>query len=1252
MRVVTDMQACQSEVSAGRGVGRYACSLAGSMAREPGDDDLRLCFNTAYSETLHETLDGFAGAPGRVRLSGYAAPAMPASRGGSDGARAASQALVRHHWMSLGPDVIHVAHVFEGFDGLAVIPEQMPEAPGLVRSATLYDLIPLRFADRYLTEPSRRAWYERQCELLRNCDCLLAISEATRRDAIDLLGVDPARVFAVHGGVEPHFRPQRPPPDVVASLERRLGIRRRVVLYTGGDDYRKNLEGAVTGYATLPARLRADTQLVIACSISPSTRTALMAAARRNGLADDALVLTGFVAEADLAALYATCAAFVFPSLYEGLGLPVLEAMASGAPVIGADNSGVTEVIGRSDALFDPRSAEAMAERLAAVLDDAGFARALREHGIEQAGQYTWKRSASLAWEALREAHQRARPREAARASARAPKTDSRSRLALFTPLPPCRTGIANYSAALLPHLEQHFAIDIFIDDYEPDPAIRSRYSILPHRDFPSRRREYDAILYEVGNSEFHAYMLDAIERYPGVVMLHDAYLSGLYGWVDFQLGRRGTYRDAVLYAHGPRARRRIAPVQKNPDPVRASMVELPASKAIIDAAIGVISHTPFNLELAREAYPEGWRAPYRIIPHLRHLPPMSDAGERSALRARLGFGADDFLVCTFGHITWTKSGDVVFDAFARSPLARDPRARLVYVGELGRDAFGLELVRAIEASPLRERIRITGYASEQDYAAYLGVADVAVQLRTRTRGGTSGALLGALAHGVPVIANESGSFVDYPARVVRLISADAGATELAAALAELHGSGEVRAALATAAREHVARVHDPDIIAAEYASTIASFSAHARADSLVSTVRELGRCLQPQAPAEAAARYASALHQSMAQPSFQRQRILVDVSHISDVDHQTGIQRVVRNIVRWLYCSDRAGFEAVAVRIVDGALAEASDWLRAEGLIDFAEPPQERIEPRWGDTLLMLDSSWNKIDAMRPVFDAVHRAFGTVVTVVYDILPVRFPDAFIEGGAAWFSGWLDKALAVSDGCLCISAAVADELQAYAKERGVRLPTRIGVFHLGADLPVENGRVMTERVRQATAMRTLLMVGTLEPRKNHALVLDAFERLWSRGIDAGLCVAGKPGWNVAGLTERLRGHMENGRRLFIIDDPSDDELAALYRGCAGMMLASRGEGFGLPLIEAAQFGTPIIASDIPVFREVAGTHASYFALGSADALADALQSWLATPRSALPASSPMPRLTWEQSASRLLEILLDECWTRSGSPHG
>ncbi len=1243
MRLVIDLQACQSEVSAGRGVARYAEALATHIARQIGSDDLRLCFSEAYGASLQQHLDVFDLLIGRTRLSAYRYPSIVER--GEEARRATSAvagALVKHHWLGLQPDVLHVSHVFEGYHGHAVMPSAWPGVPGLVRSATLYDLIPLRFGERYLADPQYKSWYLEKLDALRACECVLAISEATRADAIELLGLDAQRVTTIWGGIDPVFRRQPYSAADTDALRARHRLNRRLVLYTGGDDHRKNLEGAIAGFAALPVRLRREAQLAIACALSTPTRRALEEKSRRLGLAPDEVVLAGFVSEGDLVALYNLCDAFVFPSLYEGLGLPVLEAMACGAPVLGANNSGIAEVIGRTDALFDARKPESLAERLTAVLDDDHFGDELRRHGAERAGQYTWQRSADLALRALRDAHARDQQRPVAATVAARPKP----RLALFTPLPPCRSGIADYNAAFLPYLARHFSIDLFVDDYEVSAAdLRERFSIHPHAEFAARRREYDAIVYEMGNSEFHAYMLDYLARYPGIVVLHDAYLSGLYGYVDFNLGRSGTYRRELLKAHGPRARRYIAPVQRNADPIGASMVNLPVSKSVIDAAIGVISHTPFNIDVARENYAEGWKAPYRIIKQMVRAPAPIDAGRRAALRAELGYGERDFIVCTFGHITWTKSGDVLLDAFTRSALASDPYAKLAYVGELARDAFGHELRRAIDASALRQRIRVSGYLDDAEYAKYLAIADLAVQLRTQTRGGTSKAILDCLAHAVPLIANEAGSFADYPGDIIRKIGAAPGANELAAALTELHTDRARLGELAAAGRSYVQREHAGEALAAQYAIAIEEFVERGSAASLVTAVRELGSALAHDDESLPDLRpSAAALYESLLQPLFPRQRILVDVTHIAAGDLQTGIQRVVRNIVRWLYCSNRPGFDVVAVRLESGRLVEASQWLRSEGLLAAADPPAEGLAPRWGDVLLMLDSSWARIDDYVLLFEEVRRHNGKVYTVIYDLLPIRYPHLFVEGGAAWFMGWLDKAVRESDGCICISRAMCDELQAYLRLRKTGAPARLGYWHLGCDLPPAIAVAESGRVRRATDGRSLLMVGTIEPRKNHALALDALELLWSRGVDVALCIAGKPGWNVTQFMSRMAAHVESGRRLHFIDDPTDEELRYVYAHSTALLLPSTGEGFGLPLIEAAQFGTPIIASDIPVFREIAGEHATYFPLGTADALASMLERWLAAPRESIPQSGHMPRLTWEQSAERLLDVVLANRW--------
>ena len=119
---------------------------------------------------------------------------------------------------------------------------------------------------------------------------------------------------------------------------------------------------------------------------------------------------------------------------------------------------------------------------------------------------------------------------------------------------------------------------------------------------------------------------------------------------------------------------------------------------------------------------------------------------------------------------------------------------------------------------------------------------------------------------------------------------------------------------------------------------------------------------------------------------------------------------------------------------------------------------------------------------------------------------------------------------------------------------------------------------------------SLLMVGTLEPRKGHTQALDAFELLWADGVEANLVIIGHEGWHVEDLVSRLTRHRFAGKYLFWLSQADDHVLSLAYKD-RRLLAASEGEGFGLPLIEAARYGLPILARDLPVFREVAGKHA-------------------------------------------------------------
>jgi glycosyltransferase involved in cell wall biosynthesis len=174
-------------------------------------------------------------------------------------------------------------------------------------------------------------------------------------------------------------------------------------------------------------------------------------------------------------------------------------------------------------------------------------------------------------------------------------------------------------------------------------------------------------------------------------------------------------------------------------------------------------------------------------------------------------------------------------------------------------------------------------------------------------------------------------------------------------------------------------------------------------------------------------------------------------------------------------------------------------------------------------------------------------------------------------------------------------------------------------------------------LRRLQGQVNFLMVGTLEPRKGHAQVLAAFEVLWQGGSDVNLIIVGKKGWMSDDLADRLRHHGQSGKRLIWLEGLSDESLEAVYATSHCLIAASEGEGFGLPLIEAAQKRLPIIARDIAVFREVTGEYAFYFADGEPRALAGSILQWLALFATGHhPKSDNMPWLTWQQSAQQLL----------------
>lgn len=258
--------------------------------------------------------------------------------------------------------------------------------------AVLYDLIPLLFPDRYLVSPRSRATYDARLGLLRDLDLLLALSEHTRRDAMEHLGVPAERIAVIGAGASPFFVPPTSPDDPWNLLRRRHPeIRAPFLLTVAAWEWRKNLETLVRAVGRLDPALRRGRQLVVVCSGLPPGERSWHRVARAAGLDESDFLVIGPVPDDVLRALYQATELFVFPSRYEGFGLPVLEAACCGAPALTSSASSLPEILEHTDATFDPDDDHVLAEVLERALTDGRFRHDLLSASAAAADRHTWE---------------------------------------------------------------------------------------------------------------------------------------------------------------------------------------------------------------------------------------------------------------------------------------------------------------------------------------------------------------------------------------------------------------------------------------------------------------------------------------------------------------------------------------------------------------------------------------------------------------------------------------------------------------------------------------------------------------------------------------------------------------------------------------------------------------------------------------------------------------------------------------------
>ena len=686
-----------------------------------------------------------------------------------------------------GLDVLLILNPLElapGFD--------LPAKPlsGLKMVAVVYDLIPLLFQEEYLSQcpgPECVLRYAQGLSRLRSYDAMLAVTEATRRDCLSLLNLSPDRVVTIGIASDGRFFvPDRTEPMPAESrvLLQALAITRPFVFSVGSLECRKNLWGLIDAFAMLPVELRQTHQLVLTYALSAAERKRVRQYASDCGVTDQ-LVLTDWLSDKALRVLYQRCAAFVFPSSYEGFGLPILEAMHCGAPVIAGNNSSQIDVVGDAGLLVNVADAGDLAAQLILVLDDTARSLELRECAVAQARRFHWDDTAQKTLGVLTRSH--APKPTAHKRSDR--KRAPRPRIAFFSPLPPLRSEVSDYSARLLRELKDRYTIDVYHDaGYLPHLGLQSLdlgchdYQLFERN---ARILDYHALVYQMGSSPYHGYMHETMLRHPGIVAMHDL------GVAEFPFG------------HTPRP--------------GLSQREYHLNGCVFEHAAALIVHSTWCADQVRSRFPAHFGKTSVVAFGTTALDVSRE--ERMLIRARFGLPAEALIIASLGQINAANMNAETVAAFA--PLAHAiPEALLIFVGNEMDD--GAARREATELN-LQRRARFLGDQPGDVMFELAAIADIGICLRrSPTYGETPTALMALLGRGVPTIVSDVGSFSCFPDSVVRKQRwRSDGPTGLTQALRELADDRQGREALGHAALQYVRVKHDWTVAADSYEEII-----------------------------------------------------------------------------------------------------------------------------------------------------------------------------------------------------------------------------------------------------------------------------------------------------------------------------------------------------------------------------------------------------------------------------------------------
>lgn len=314
-------------------------------------------------------------------------------------------------------------------------------------------------------------------------------------------------------------------------------------------------------------------------------------------------------------------------------------------------------------------------------------------------------------------------------------------------------------------------------------------------------------------------------------------------------------------------------------------------------------------------------------------------------------------------------------------------------------------------------------------------------------------------------------------------------------------------------------------------------------------------------------------------------------------------------------------------------------------------------VHLRHGDVVVLVDSTWRSPGLLSELFKARYEDGVQVGVMFHDLFPLTMAETCEEVTAEGFCSWFDRVAPNADFVVTNSETTRSSFIDYVSQvQGGAAPScPSGSFRLGAELDLAGEMSKPSRYSQPiwdTPGRAILCVGTIEPRKNHMYLLDAYDMMRAAGNDVSLILVGRAGWKNEAVISRIHSHKDFGTRLLHLNDASDRDLAEAVERADCLVCPSLAEGFGLPVVEGLMLGLKVFASDIPVFREIGGEGCAYVSLNDASVLAEVVGEWFEQLNSgAQPQHGPhFVWPDWRQSAVEfvaLVQRLSDEaCTTR------